>query len=388
MIGRRALLLAAGMLPLGGAISGALASPHGCAAAGRVELTKARRIRLDAPDPAGRWADLGHAEDLADMRGLARAVMGDIRKKKSWAIAWKLATKVAYAGIYKPFGYYMDDSDHLAGEIGSDILARSDMAGLQRLYTLAHAGCSTVMAWDRVNERMVHFRSLDWPSAPAIAKATRIYVGQAGGKDVFSAAGLLGMVGFLTAVKPGFSVAINFAPWNGTSFSLNADPTFLIRRLMSSSAASYAEAYGEIAAWRPGAPVFISLCGVAKGEACIFEFGARGACHPIPMAEQDYLIQTNHFAPGSPFERNNKPQGEALPWDDEGWDGRAILETSLARRALIDDRLSAAYAGGGAFDLNDVLNDAYGRRPVWNCETAQWVMMVPRSGDIRAWVRG
>nr|CAM74028.1 hypothetical protein MGR_0210 [Magnetospirillum gryphiswaldense MSR-1] len=242
-------------------------------------LETARRIDLDAATAADRWADIGHAEDVSAMRGLAQAVMGDIRRKRSWEIAWKVATRAAYGAIYQPFGLYMDESNHLADRIGDHILARSDLAAMQRLYTLSHAGCSTVMAWDRRQGHMVHFRSLDWPSASAIAAASRIYVGHRANREVFAAAGLLGMVGFLTAVKPGFSIAINFAPWRGTSFSLNADPTFLIRRLMESPISTYAQAYQHIKDWRPGAPVFISLCGIAKGEACIFEFGTRGQAH-------------------------------------------------------------------------------------------------------------
>jgi hypothetical protein len=386
VIGRRSLLAAAGLSPLL-PFGRALALPAGCKAADRVALTAARRLVLDASSPTERWGDITHAEDVTDMRGLAQAVMSDIRSKRLWEIAWKLATKAAYRVIYQPFGLYLDESDYLAGLVGSEIVARSDMAALQRLYTLSHAGCSTVMAWDRANERMVHFRSLDWPSAAAIAKATRIYVGHQGGKEVFAAAGLLGMVGFLTAVKPGFSVAINFAPWRGTSFSLNADPTFLIRQLMSSPATTYAGAYKQIAACRPGAPVFISLCGVARGEACIFEFGARGEPHAIPMGSRNYLIQTNHFAPGGPFARYKKPQAPDRPWDHAEWDLHAILETSVARWRLIDERLGTAYAGTGPFDLQAVLEDAYARRPVWNCETAQWVRMDPGTGEIRAWVR-
>jgi hypothetical protein len=386
-IGRRTLLgagLLAPLLPAGRALAA-------CGAAGRVPLTETRRIVLDAATPGERWADISGAEDVAAMRGLAEAVMGDIRRKKSWEIGWKLATKAAYLIIYKPFGHYMKDSDHLARLVGPKSVSRADMAGLQRLYTLSHAGCSTVMAWDAANRRMVHFRSLDWPSADAIARASRLYAGQVGGSVRFSAAGLLGMVGFLTAVKPGFSVAINFAPWTGTSLSLNADPTFLVRQLMASEVSDYAAAHRAIAAWRPGAPVFISLCGVEKGEACIFEFGAAwaeyGPVHPIPMGDRPYLIQTNHYAPDSPFAAHNRAQSPPKPWDDPDWDGEGILKTSVARRALIAERLGQALAADAA-DLSAALHDAYALRPVWNHETAQWVEMVPQTGGIRAWVRG
>lgn len=360
-------------------------------ARGRVrELTETRRIALDADTAILRWADIARPGDVGDMRGLAAAVMGDIRRKKSWEIAWKLMSKAAYAAIYKPFGHYMDDSDHLARLAGSRCVSLPDMAGLQRLYTLSHAGCSTVMAWDRDRARMVHFRSLDWPSAAAIARASRLYAVEIGGRRRFTAAGLLGMVGFLTAVKQGFSVAINFAPWRGTSFSLNADPTFLVRQLMSSEVSDYAEAWRAIANWRPGAPVFVSLCGVEKGDACIFEFGsawsARRPVHAIPMGDRDYLIQANHYTSDSPFARHSRPQTAIGNWDDPAWDNHGILHTSAGRHALIDTSLATAY-GGGAFDLGGVLREVYAVRPVWNHETAQWVEMVPQTGAMSAWVR-
>ncbi|CAA7618884.1 conserved exported hypothetical protein [Candidatus Terasakiella magnetica] len=363
-----------------------------CRTARPVALGETRRIFLDEAEPAALWADVARPQDLDAMRSLVRAVMADVHRKPSWSAGWNIATKFAYHAIYKPFGFYMAESDHFAALLGSEPVAKSDMAGLQRLYTLAHAGCSTVMAWDETHQRMLHFRSLDWPSAGAIAQATRLYAGtRKDGAVAFSAAGILGMVGILTAVKPGFSVAINFAPWTGTSFSLNADPTFLIRQLMASAVTSYHDAHRVIAAWNPGAPVFISLCGIAKGEAAIFEFGAawddHGPCHAIALGEGDFMIQTNHFDPSGPFARHNRPQAAASPWGDPAWDAHTILETSVARKALIREALGTAYGGNRGFDLEAVLRAVFIRRPIWNCETAQWVAMIPASGEMRAWVR-
>lgn len=355
------------------------------------EVTEMRAIDLDAGQPGRCWAEIDQTEDLADLRGLARAVMGDIRSKRSWGLAWTAGTTLAYHFAYRPFGLHLPESDHFARLVGTDILSPADMAGLQRLYTLAHAGCSTVMAWDRAQSRMVQFRSLDWPSAGAIARATRIFVGRTGDRTAFAAAGILGMAGFLTAVKPCFSMAINFAPWRGPSLSPHADPTFLVRQLMASPIATYHEAYRVIASWRPGAPVFISLCGIDRGEACVFEFGAAwnrgGRCHAVPMGEGDYLIQTNHFSSGSPFARHARAQASHTAWDDAGWDAHGILQTSHARRMLIDQHLRAAYGEPGEFDIDATLRTIFAKRPVWNHETAQWVRMVPKSGDIRAWVR-
>lgn len=385
-LSRRALLGMLGALPATKALA---AMP--AAAAGQVPLGLVRDIHLDAADPAGIWAEIAQPYDTEAMRGLVAAIMADVRRKPSWSLGWSLATKVAYHAIYRPFGLYMDESDYFAGLLGPELVAKSDMAGLQRLYTLAHAGCSSVMAWDESLGRMVHFRSLDWPSAAAIAKATRIYQGtRADGTRAFSAAGILGMSGLLTAVKPGFSLAINFAPWSGTSFSLNADPTFLVRQLMASPTASYHDAFRLIEAWRPGAPVFISLCGVAKGEACVFELGSardqQTACNLRPMGDRPYLIQTNHFDGAGPFARHNKPQVLSAP-DAAAWDGLTILETSVARQAVLEQALNEAFAGSAAPDLAAALRRAFARPPVWNHETAQWVMMVPQSGQLQAWVR-
>ena len=348
-------------------------------------LSTIRRLDLAAADPLAAWADVvTRPEDIAAARALAVSIMGDVRRKRSWAVAWSIATTLAYHAIYRPFGQYVDESDAFAVLAGG-VASRADMAALQRLYTLAHAGCSAVLAWDRAHQRMVHFRSLDWPSARAIADATRIVQAcRDDGPPVFSAAGILGMSGVLTAVKPGFSIAINFAPWRGPSLSLRMDPTFLVRQLMSSAVASYAEARAVIATWRPSAPLFISLCGVAKGEACLFEFGAgRHGVHVVDIGERDFLVKTNHFEDDSPFAGQNRAQAEG-----QDWDSYSVLQTSMVRRNLLDDALGAAYGGGDSFDLEATLCQSFLRPPVWNHQTAQWVMLTPQSGDIRAWVRG
>jgi hypothetical protein len=352
---------------------------------GPVPLTATRRLDLEAADPLVAWADVvSRPEDIAAARALAAAIMGDVRRKRSWAVAWSVATTLAYQAIYRPFGQYVDESDAFA-RLAGGVVSRADMAALQRLYTLAHAGCSTVLAWDRAQGRMVHFRSLDWPSAGAIAQATRIVQACRGdGPPVFSAAGILGMSGVLTAVKPGFSVAINFAPWRGPSLSLRRDPTFLIRQLMTSPVASYAEARAVIETWAPSAPVFISLCGIAKGEGCLFEFGAgRRMVHVVNIGEREFLVKTNHFEEHSPFAAQNRVQASGQDWDDY-----SVLQTSSVRRTLLEEALGAAYGDGGSFDLEDCLRQAFLRAPVWNYQTAQWVMMVPQSGDIRVWARG
>lgn len=347
-----------------------------------------RSLDLDGTTAAARWTDFDRPEDVAALRRLAGAMMGDVNRKPLWRLVWRVASKVAYVALYRPFGHYVADSDHLAALAGHDMLTPPDMAGLQRLYTLCHAGCSSVMAWDAAAGRMMHFRSLDWPSAPAIADASRVVVARRGGQDAYAAAGIVGMVGLLTAVKPGFSVCINYAPWRGPSCSFNVEPSFLLRQLMDSPLATYDDAARAIAAWRPAAPVFVSLCGIARGEACVFEFGAAwhggGRCHRRGMGDGDWLIQTNHFVEDGPFARHVAGQAPHQPWDHDGWDDHSIRATSRARHRLLDDSLRTRHGGR---TLQESLFEVFSRRPVWNRQTAQWVEMVPATGSLRLWTR-
>ncbi len=339
-----------------------------------------REIHFQAETPEAIWSDIAtRHEDVAAASALAAAVMGDIKKKKLWAAAWWAATRTAYGTTLKPFGRYIGESDHLAAVLGGGELSPADMAGLQRLYTFAHAGCSVVMGWDEAAGRMVHFRCLDWPSAAAIAAASRLYdaVGR-DGSPVYRSAGVLGLIGCLTAVKPGFSASINFAPWTGPSLSPNPDPTFLLRQLMESPLDSYEEAKAEIERWRPSAPVFIALCGPRKGEACVAAFGAawsrhRG-CHLTEIGKDPWLVQTNHFDPSGPFAAQNK---KPVPADRTDWDDCTLLQTSVARKIRIEEALRA----------DRPLRQVYAEPPIWNRDTAQWVTMIPGTGDLRLEVR-
>lgn len=355
-------------------------------------LRKTLRVFHQARKPEEIWRDLlGNADHLDAARTLGRAIMDDIGHKPSWSAAWRVGARIAYELIYRPVGLYRAESDHLAVAIGRDVLSPADLAAMQRLYTVTHAGCSTVMAWDKARSRMIHFRCLDWPSTDAIANASRIFIGcDDHGATTYQAVGIVGMVGLLTAVKPGFSVAVNFAPWRGPSLSLRVDPTFLMRQLMESDAASFDDAVASIRSWRPSAPVYISLCGTKQREAAVFEFGAawsRPDCHVNWIGDRDFLVQTNHFHAASPFARQNAEPAPSRDWDHPDWDAETLRRTSTARRVLIEERLGAAYAESPDFDIEAALREIYGQRPVWNHETAQWAMMVPETGEVRAWTR-
>ncbi len=347
-----------------------------------------RAVHFQAGSADRIWADVvSRSDDIEAARILAGAIMGDIRRKKLWAAGWWIATRAAYQASLKFRGRYVAESDYLAGALGDGLLSPADMAGLQRLYTLAHAGCSAVMGWDEDSGRMVHFRCLDWPSAPAIAQASRLY--EAVGLDgapVYGGAGILGLVGCLTAAKPGFSAAINFAPWTGPSLSPNRDPTFLLRELMESPISTYDEARASIGYWRPSAPVFITLCGIRKGEASILAFGAdwnrhRG-CHVTELGDRPWLVQTNHYDPSGPFAAHNPRPISRPPASEALWDEYSLLQTSEVRKERIEESLSEGGAG-----LEATLRQAFAQAPVWNHQTAQWVTMIPATGEIRLEVR-
>ena len=51
-------------------------------------------------------------------------------------------------------------------------------------------------------------------------------------------------------------------------------------------------------------------------------------------------------------------------------------------RALLSDRSKAVTKGH--------VKKTYAQEPIWNCETAQWAMMTPRTGsigEIKLWAR-
>ncbi len=349
-----------------------------------IPLTATRQIPLGRADGPDIWTGLDRDDDIADIRHLITALLREVREKPLWNLGWQVAAWAGYHTIFRPFGRHGQECRHLHRLIGGHTISARDWLTLQRLYTLAHAGCSAVVAWDRDQQRMIHFRSLDWPEAGAIARASRILHDPA--MDIRALA-LAGMVGLLTAVKPGFSAAINFAPWRGPSIRPGVEPTFLLRQLMA-TATSFADAQARIARWRPASPVFVTLCGTRRGEGCCYQFGTNGRHHRVDMGESDTLVQTNHFHDDGPFARQAMPQAGPFADGSPDWDAHEILNTSRGRADVLNRELADSLADGATPSIEAECRRIFSIRPLWNPETAQWAVMVPATGQMRAWVRG
>ncbi|MSO93110.1 MAG: hypothetical protein EXQ86_06890 [Rhodospirillales bacterium] len=357
-----------------------------------VPVADRRIVNFRVKEPRERWAGLlRERHDIAALRALAKAMKVHMENDFLLRTAWRIGSPALYHLAYADRALYIEDSDYFADILGADVLTRAQMAVLQHQYTLAHAFCSTVIAYDERAGGMVHFRSVDWPMSMEIAMASRIYdFRDDNGSIAFSAAGILGMVGVLSAIGEGFSVAINYAPWREGSASFDPDPTLLLRRLMEGDdMRTYRQAYDAIGRWRPGAPVFVSLCGVRAGEGCVFEFGlgrdGKSNVNCIEIDNRRFLVHTNHFAAGSPFAAENPRQVLAVEID-RTWNHYRLRETSEIRRRMIVRDLEASGSAG----LEETLMKTYSQEPIWNCETAQWVMMTPRTGrigEIKLWAR-
>jgi hypothetical protein len=290
------------------------------------------------------------------------------------------------AALVYPFywlgGQLIAESNQIARTTG--VLTRSRMALCQRQYSLAQFGCTTAMLWDSAQQQMLCLRSLDWPKPDQIASATRyLEFHDARGETRFRGACLLGMVGMLTAVKPGaFSIALNRASVRRSiamlpPLLLGRDPTFLIRELLCDSAVkTYQDALRAVRDWEPAAPCFISLCGIAPDEACVVEF-PQGERAPFvrTIGNNPFLVQTNHYDPDGDLNDLKSPRRMTK-----------LMESSPERRVKVEEGLRRLSSGSSS-DLEGRARKLWTESPVLNDDTAHFVTMRPATGALRIWTR-
>jgi hypothetical protein len=344
-----------------------------------VPLTEAKRvIRYQAAKAPERWQQVLE-KDLALLKEVCSS-MKEMLDHHGVLLPVKIFSAFAYYLYYARHGYFIDESDELARHGG---ISPSLMAFLQRQYTWSHAACTTASVFDPTTNEMVMLRSLDWPGAEVLAKATRTHEFQdSAGRTAFVSAGLTGMVGVLTGVRPGgYSIALNFAHAK-KSIRRAADPTMMIRRLLEdASVTSFGAAKLAISKWDLGAPCFISLCGIAKGEGCVFEFLPGGA-HQIREMGDAYVVQANHFDG-----KEDTAATAALEKADTETRFQATLaQSSGMRRRQVETRFTewAAKPGGEAIEAAALR--IWSEVPVRNYETTQFVVMRPSKGEARIWV--
>ncbi|PHR57343.1 MAG: hypothetical protein COA44_06490 [Arcobacter sp.] len=343
------------------------------------KVTQNRKVYFQADTPQEIWADvLEH--DKESMQELCSAMSKLVYEVGVPKFFVHLSAKILYNLVYRWWGHYTKESDYLASECSN--MSASLMAFLQRQYTLAHMGCSVVMVWDEKNEEMLCFRSLDWRGADDIARSTRIlsFVNKED-KEIAQIAGITAMVGVLTGAKKGFSVAINYAPWK-RSAKFKSDPTFLIRQLLEDEKINtYKEAIKKVSSWKIGSPCFISLCGVKKGDACVIELGNAGEIYIREIGDENFIIQTNHYdLQGSPFTQHNEEVYKEQ-MNEKQWYESELLRNSQKRQALMQEELLK----DSDEEMKDRLISLYKQVPILNWETAQWVIMQPKNGEIEVY---
>lgn len=331
-----------------------------------------RTINFGARKPQEVWAEVLNLDREALETISAR--MRDLVFSGLGGLAANGLANLLYP-FYENGGSYIPESDLFA--IEGRALSRPQMALVQRQYTWAHALCSTATFWDELRGQMACMRSLDWPEADALSFATRIYeVPPTQTRSRIVAVGLVGMVGLLTGVRQGaFSVALNYAPGK-LSVEADPDPTFKIRQLLENpSVTNYDSALSEVKSWSTSSPCFITLCGTARGDGAVVEFGraAKGQkahATKVRLASADgLLVQTNHY--------------DAYPFGDQNGFFDSPSATSSTRRALLEEGLLKACSIPEG--LAERILELWKTPPVLNFETTHVALMHPKDCTIRAW---
>lgn len=339
-------------------------------------------LRFRAGTAAEIWTDLEPQRDKYQV--FVKALKAELYKQpyknvldQIFALPRNLAIKIAAAVTHNFYDDFQAESKILA-DLGG--ICPPEMDFLQRQYSWAHAACTTTVAWDSVIQKMRMQRCLDWPAAEAIGIASRLidFVDEDGVTHA-KVAGMLGMIGVLTAIRPGFAIAINYGH-GGWRNAFKRDPTFLLRKLIEDKEVfNFATAKKAVLNWDAGSPCFVTICGVDNGEGCVVEFGPthEGEILVREMPMGGGLVQSNHYDPFGPNKKFNAGVKAAEGAPEELY-GAELLETSIARRALVEHAL--AHRGERA--IENVLTEIYETSPVWNFETAQIVTMVPIHGAI------
>jgi hypothetical protein len=243
-------------------------------------------------------------------------------------------------------------------------------------------------------------RSLDWQGAPALSKVVRIFDfidDNADGLDSFTSVGVVGMLGVLTGMKPGFTTVINYTPWEKSSLNKDFDPTFKLRQLLQdTSIDSFEKALEAIENWQVSSPVFLTLCGKKKDQACVVEIGHNDKTD-TRYSQNGLLVQTNYFdANGSfnavedsmPEKKKQKPypvDEHGVRLEDDDWYCGKLIPSSAVRRTILEEKFKSI--SGSSEQLEKTLVEAYTIPPVLNWETAYWALMRPGANTTRVFAR-
>ncbi|MSU51374.1 MAG: hypothetical protein EXS37_20180 [Opitutus sp.] len=318
------------------------------------------RINLDLDEPL-RWREVIDNDTAAAKLLLAEA--GAEFANVPWY------ARLLFSRVYRRLGGLHRQEIH-AWAKATD-LSVGTVTMLNCAYELSHLppklfGCTAGVSWvDALG--MVHARALDWP-LKSMANATRLFRFFRGTRE-FVVVGVPGMVGVLSGMVPGaYSVTINWAPPVGLPWFFFG-PCFFLRRVLE-TCDTYDQAVAMLSQRHLATSVFFTVCGTAKGQACVIERTARLAV--IRPYTAPALAQANHHSLSSRFAKNNRRLAEF-----EGGDFQA---DSLRREQTLTGLLGAL---GSSCQSPEGVHAALQAAPVRNEETCQQMVFCPAAGTVR-----
>lgn len=272
--------------------------------------------------------------------------------------------------LYKLYGgRYVGEIEAWADSIG---FTTSELTLLNCSYELSQFGCTSGVRWIK-GLGMVHVRSMDW-DIKGIGDATRLYRFKSGDHE-FLSVGVLGLVGVLSGMVPGeYSATINWAPSSHWPSIRKFGPLFLLREVLT-DCPTYDEAVYALKHTDLSAPVFYTICGTRKGQACVIERRPHEAA--IRKIKESVLVQANHHVA-----RKFKPYNKVMD-DAENDDEYSRLEYSEERSNTMKKQLAKADAAKTLVQAAGCLKVD----PVRNEDSEQQMAFCPKTGEVKIWRR-
>ena len=175
----------------------------------------------------------------------------------------------------------------------------------------------------------------------------------------------MGFIGVLSGMLPGaYSATINWAPPEGRP-TFDFGPAFLLREVLE-SCDTFQDAVFALKNTKLAMPVFFTVCGTKKGEACVVERTRTQAS--VRKLTGEVLTQANHHMSKRFVGRNN----------------------DIDNTVFIDSEKRAATLERGLKKVGDAKTLAQAAKPlrvppVRNDESYQQMVFAPRTGDIHVW---
>lgn len=267
-------------------------------------------------------------------------------------------------------GGYEDEIRSVAEDVG---VSGTLLLGMNLIYDLSHLqeaspfGCSSAVVHTE-KFGMVHMRCLDW-GISGLGRLTCVFE-----DDRYMMVGFPGFSGALSGMVHGkFSLSLNWAP--PSTCALHAissmSPPFLLRYVLD-NANSYEDAHRLLANTPVSCPVFFTLCGSKKGEACVIERTEEHQC-TTKIGTKGHLIQTNHF------------RTRGFTYLNEGNEEDDIYGTEHSK--LRESKLTKALSKLRNIPDMEQCREVLVVPEVENEDTCQQMVLSPRESTYRLWRR-